>query len=339
VNIGEIARRAGVSRSTVSYALSGKRPISPETRARIQAVIDELDYQPSATARALSSGETRTLGLVFPPAGGHYTEMQLGFIGSLVEAAAEFRYDVLLAAGAGDGEQGLKRLVAERRVDGVVLMEIRMDDPRVDYLTDAGFPFVTIGRTGEPGSTRWVDLDHYTLVQSCVRYLAQLGHRRIALVNRSERLFGMGYESALRSLNGFELACREHGVTGAAYLCGDDSAAGEDVVERILAADPATTALVTVNEAALGGLYRGLARNGRRVPEDFSVTGIAGGRWAAAVTPQLTAVDVPAAEMGRVAVDLLLELLRTPDAPPRHVLLAPPVSLRASAGPAPTSGR
>ncbi|NUP53007.1 MAG: LacI family DNA-binding transcriptional regulator [Catenulispora sp.] len=337
MNIGEIARRAGVSRSTVSYALSGKRSISPATRARIQAVIDELDYQPSAAARALSSGQTQTLGLVFPPAGSHYTDMQLDFIGSLVEAAAGFGYDVLLAAAVGDGRQGLRRLVAERRVDGAVLMEIRLDDARVDYLAAAGFPFVTIGRVGEPEHTRWVDLDYTALVRSCVSHLAQLGHRRVALVNRSERLFRAGYESAHRSLTGFERACAEYGVVGTTHLCGDDAAAGEDVIGRILVADPATTALVTVNEAALGGLYRGLAAHGRRIPQDFSVTGIAAGRWAAAVTPQLTAADVPAVEMGRVAVELLLELLATPDAPPRHVLLTPPVSLRASAGPAPAS--
>ena len=217
------------------------------------------------------------------------------------------------------------------------MMEIRMADARVDQLTAAGFPFVTIGRVGEPEATRWVDLDYTALVGSCVSHLAQLGHRRIALVNRSERLFRAGYESAHRSLTGFEQACSEHGVAGTAHLCGDDAAAGEDAIDRILAADPGTTALVTVNEAALGGLYRGLAAHGRRIPHDFSVAGIAAGRWAAAVTPQLTAADVPAVEMGRVAVELLLELLATPGAPPRHVLLTPPVSLRASTGPAPAS--
>ena len=338
MNIGEIASRAGVSRSTVSYALTGKRPVSAQTRARIQAVIDELGYTPNAAARALAEGTTRTLGLVFPPASSHYTDMQLDFIGSLVEAAADHGYDILLATSAGDSETGLRRLVAERRVDGAIMMEIRLTDARVDFLTDAGFPFVTIGRTGAPDRTRWVDLDYARLVRECVRHLAELGHRRIAFVNRSEQLFRAGYESAHRGLAGFEAGIADHALTGAAYLCGDDAPSGEDVIDRILAADPATTALVTVNEAALGGLYRGLAGHGRKIPLDFSVTGIAASRWAAAVTPQLTAADVPAADMGRVAVELLLELVRTPDAPPRHVLLAPPVSLRASAGPAPTSG-
>jgi DNA-binding LacI/PurR family transcriptional regulator len=217
-------------------------------------------------------------------------------------------------------------------------MEIRLDDARVDFLADAGFPFVTIGRTGTPDRTRWVDLDYAKLVRDCVRHLAHLGHRRVAFVNRSEQLFQAGYESAHRGLAGFHEGVEEHGLVGTSHLCGDDALSGEGVIDRILAADPATTALVTVNEAALGGLYRGLAGHGRRVPLDFSVTGIAASRWASAVTPQLTAADVPAAEMGRIAVELLLELLHTPDAPPRHVLLAPPVSLRASAGSAPVTG-
>src|SRR5438128_5300512 len=103
-------------------------------------------------------------------------------------------------------------------------MEIRLDDARVDYLTEAAFPFVTIGRTGEPGRTRWVDLDYTALVRSCVQHLAQLGHRRVAFVNRSERLFRAGYESAHRGLAGFDQAVAEHGLIGAAYLCGDDAA-------------------------------------------------------------------------------------------------------------------
>ncbi|WP_460808096.1 LacI family DNA-binding transcriptional regulator [Micromonospora zhanjiangensis] len=97
MNIGEIARRAGVSRSTVSYVLSGKRTVSEATRRRIQAVIDELDYRPNASARALKEGRTRTLGLVIPPASQRLTDMQLGFVASVVEAAAHADLDVLLS--------------------------------------------------------------------------------------------------------------------------------------------------------------------------------------------------------------------------------------------------
>lgn len=217
LNIGEIARRAGVSRSTVSYALSGKRPASEATRRKIRRVVDESGYRPSASARALANGRTSTIGLVFPPSGNHNTAMRLDFIG-----------------------------------------------------------------TARPGGGWWVGLDHTAPARACVHHL---GHRRIALVNRPEQLPRAGYESAL-------------------------------------------------NEAALGGLYPGLARAGRHVPRGFFVTGVVAARWAATVTPRLTAADVPAAELGRLAVDLLVERLDQPGAPPRHRLLVPPVSPRAGTGPA-----
>jgi DNA-binding LacI/PurR family transcriptional regulator len=335
VNIGEIARRARVSRSTVSYALSGKRPVSHATRQRIQQVIDEMGYRPNASARALARGETRTLGLVFPPASSHYTEMQLDFIGGVVEAAAARDYEVLMSlAGAGE-DQAFQRLVGERRVDGAILMEIRLRDARVDRMRRSGFPFVTIGRTGTPDGTAWVDLDHWNLVRRCVRHLADLGHRNLALVNRSETLLRAGYESANRGQDGFERALAELGLAGVSYPCDDHALGGEACAERILAEHPETTGIVTLNEASLGGLFRALANAGRTIPHDMSVIGIAGERWADAVTPSLTAADVPAYEMGRIAIDLLLERIKQPAAPPGHQLLMPPIILRASTAPAP----
>ena len=336
MNIGEIARRANVSRSTVSYALSGKRPVSETTRRKIQRVVDELGYQPNASARALANGRTSTIGLVFPPAvGHHYTAMQLDFIGSLVDAAAVHEYDVLLSTTGTDSASSLRRLLAERRVDGAILMEVRLADERIDYLVEADFPFVTIGRTASPDRTCWVGVDHQSLVAACVDHLADLGHRRIALINRPEWLLDIGYESAHRGLEGFDRAIAARGLTGRHYPCDDDAASGQARVEQILHDDPATTAIVTLNEAALGGLYQGLARAGRTVPRDFSIAGVALPHWAQMVTPQLTAADVPAAQLGRLAVDLLVARLADPAGPPRHHLLAPPVSLRGSTGPAP----
>jgi DNA-binding LacI/PurR family transcriptional regulator len=213
-------------------------------------------------------------------------------------------------------------------------MEIRLEDDRVDHLAALDFPSVAIGRTAHPEGGWWVALDHTALATACVHHLADLGHRRVAFVNRPEQLLRAGYESAQRGLDGFTKAAAERGLTVRAYCCEDDAASGQLCVERILHDDPATTALVTLNEAAIGGLYRGLAAAGRHVPRDFSVTGVVAGHWAQTVTPQLTAADVPAGDMGRRAVELLVERLDHPDAPPRHHLLTPPISLRASTGPA-----
>ncbi|MFB9239440.1 LacI family DNA-binding transcriptional regulator [Plantactinospora siamensis] len=335
MNIGEIARRAGVSRSTVSYVLSGKRPVSEATRRRIQAVIDESDYRPNANARALKEGRTRTLGLVIPPASQRLTDMQLGFVASVVEAAARVDLDVLLSPSGGDHDRSFERIVTGRRVDGVILMEIRLEDDRVTRLRRTGLPFVTIGRTARPGGTSWVDVDYAGLITRCVHHLADLGHRNVALVNRSAELVAAGYGPGHRALAGFAAAVRERDLTGLDVCCGDDAAAGEACVEELLAAHPAVTAVATVNEAALPGMRRALDAAGLVVPRDFSITGVVARHWAEDFRPPLTAADVPMLEMGTEAVSLLVQSIAAGETAARHRLYSPPISLRASTGPAP----
>ncbi|MCX4905251.1 LacI family DNA-binding transcriptional regulator [Streptomyces sp. NBC_00878] len=288
-----------------------------------------------ATAGTGPNGRTRALGLVFPPAGDHYTPTQLEFVGRVAETAQAYDYDLLLTTGREVGDPPFQRILAGRRVNGLILMEIQLDDARATHLIELGFPFVTIGQSGLD-KTWWVDMDWVALSRACVRHLADLGHQRIAFVNRSQEFFESGYESAHRGLEGFNEGVAELGLTGRGYLCGDDDTEGEACLRRILQDDPATSALVTMNEASLGGIYRGLTRAGRVVPRDFSVLGLVCGPWAAAVTPPLTAADEPIDEICRVAVELLLERLDDPGAAPRHVVLRPLISIRSSTGPGPS---
>jgi DNA-binding LacI/PurR family transcriptional regulator len=327
MNIGEIARRAGVSRSTVSYTLSGKRAVSDETRRRIQAVIDELDYRPNAAARALKEGRTRTLGLVIPPASLRLTDVQLGFVASVVEAAARVDLDVLLSPSGGDHDRSFERIVTGRRVDGVILMEIRLQDERPGSPT--GLPFVTIGHTaprGTCGRRRLRDL-----IARCVHHLptSPPRHRRsTGPPNWWPR--ATGRHSARRAA--------AEGAASAADRrrprCADYPAAGEACLEQLRDEHPDVTGIVTINEATLPGLQRAIERARIAVPADLSITGVVARHWAEDFRPPLTAADVPT-EMGTQAVELLLERIATPEPPPRHLLLTPPISLRASTGPAP----
>ncbi|MEV7971410.1 LacI family DNA-binding transcriptional regulator [Sphaerisporangium sp. NPDC088356] len=334
MNIGEIARRSGVSRSTVSYALSGKRPVSEETRQRIQAVIDELGYRPNATAKALKEGRTRTIALVIPPASRRLTDVQLGFVASVVDAAGRADLDVLLSPSGGEHDRSFERVIGGRRVDGVVLMEIRLEDDRVTRLRQTGLPFVTIGRNRHPEDMTWVDIDSDILISRCVHHLADLGHRRIALVNRSAELVATGYGPSYRAQAGFTRAIAERGVEGVETCCADDAQSGVSCVERLLDEHPALTAIATVNEAALPGLYRGIEHAGLAVPRDFSIAGVAARHLAENLHPPLTAADVPADELGARAVELLIERIADPATPHRDLLLAPPISLRGTTAPA-----
>lgn len=333
MNIGEIAKRSGVARSTVSYALSGKRPVSEETRRRIQAVIDELGYRPNATARALKEGRTRTIGLFIPPASQRLTDMQLGFVASVVDAAARADLDVLLSPSGGEHDRSFERVVGGRRVDGIILMEIRLEDDRVTRLRQTGLPFVGIGRTNRPDEMSWVDIDYETLIGQCVHHLADLGHRRIALVNRSAELVAAGYGPAHRAQAGFSRAVAERGVEGVQTCCADDARAGVSCVEQLFTDHPDLTAIATINEAAMPGMYRAIERAGLTVPGDFSIAGVAGRHWAENLHPPLTAADVPADELGAHAVELLIRQISDPATPQHPLLVAPPISLRGTTGP------
>ena len=262
MNIGEIARRAGVSRSTVSYALSGKRPVSAATVRRINDVIAELGYRPNASARALAEGRTRTFGLVIPPASARLTDVQLGFVASVVEAAAVHDHDVLLSPGGGDHDRSFDRIVTGRRVDGVILMEILLEDPRVERLGQAGLPFVTIGHTEHPGATWWVDVDYAGLISRCVHHLADLGHRDVVLSTAPTSWSPRATAPPCGRPPGSVEAAGERGLTAHRRVLRRRPGRRPDVLRADPGRRPEVTAVVTINEAALPGVQRALARAG-----------------------------------------------------------------------------
>ena len=278
--------------STVSYVLSGKRQVTEATRQRVLRVIDEVGYRPSAVARSLRHGETRTLGLVIPPMRHRLSAEQLYFVGAVADAAADHDYDILLSPSGGDREASFDKLVGERRVDGIVLMETGERDDRAGKLAAWKFPFVTIGRTGSDAHA-WVDLDYSGLIAEGVRRLHALGHRRVALINRPQELFDRGYGPAIRAQDGFRTACAELGVTGPALCCDDLPSAARPCVDLIFAGEP-VTAILTINEEALSGVLFALDELGLQVPDDISVLAVASSRVATAVHPQVSAAEVPA---------------------------------------------
>jgi DNA-binding LacI/PurR family transcriptional regulator len=332
VNIGEVARLAGVSRSTVSYVLSGKRPVTEATRRRVLQVIEEVGYRPSAVARSLRTAETRTLGLVIPPLRHRLNAEQLFFVGAVADAAADHDYDVLLSPSGGDREAAFDKLVGERRVDGIVLMETGEHDDRAQKLAASQVPFVTIGRTGSDAHA-WIDLDYAGLIGHGARRLHALGHRQVALINRPQELLDRGYGPAVRAHQGFRAACAELGLAGPSLCCDDLPAAGQRSVGQIFAAAPEVTAILTINEEALSGVVFALGERGWQVPGDVSVLAVASSRVATAVHPPVSSAEVPAEQMGRQAVEILLRLLAGPPAPLAHVLLSPPFEDRGSVAP------
>ena len=213
VSMRDIARQAGVSPATVSAFLSGKRPVSLATRARLEAAIKMHGYRANASARALAHGRTNTIGLLIPPQGSALSAFAVEFIACVVQDAQAADYDVLVSTSL-EERQVFARLIEEQRVDGVILLEVSLEDQRVDRLQAAGVPFVAVGRTRHPDGYTWVDIDFEALARAFVRHLADLRHRRIVLFNTEEELYARGFGPARRAQDGFLQACEELGVAG-----------------------------------------------------------------------------------------------------------------------------
>lgn len=318
--IADIAQRAGVSISTVSYVLSGKRPISESTKRRVHAAIAELDFHPHALGRALASRRTRTIALLYPLLSAGLTEFHLDFITAAAATAAEHGYSFMLSTSAVE-EDELLDLTRSGAIDGLILMEVRLHDARVTLLREREFPFTLIGHCEENDGISFVDFDFNAAVDAAVAHLARLGHQHIALVNRTPQHLGAGYGPAVRAQVGFERALAAHEVTGVTIPCEPMYEAGHALARQLAAERPEMTAAIVPNNDALGGLVAGAYDLGWRIPHDLSLVAMAPRKLAKLFTPTMTTIDFPAIEMGRRGAGLLIRRLEGGDDHPEQVLL------------------
>jgi DNA-binding LacI/PurR family transcriptional regulator len=334
VSIRDIAQEAGVSTATVSAFLSGKRPVSASTSARLEAAIKARGYRVNAAARALAHGRTNAIGLLIPPQGGGLSPFAVDFIASVVQHARAADYDVLVSISA-EERKVFARLIEEQRVDGVILLEVSLEDQRVDRLRAAGVPFVAVGRTADPTDYAWVDIDFEGLARAFVRHLVDLRHERIVMFNTSRELFARGFGPACRAQDGFLQACGEFGVHGRVVYCESNPEAGLRLTQDLLAEGAAFTAIAVINDYSIWGIYQALALAGRRIPADVSVIALADQRWPEALSPRLTSAHHPVEDMGAEAVKFLVRLLEDGTRPPMNRLFKLPIILRESTAAAP----
>ncbi|WP_428965474.1 LacI family DNA-binding transcriptional regulator [Micromonospora fluostatini] len=335
VTIADVARHAGVAGSTVSYVLSGKRAISEVTRNRVLASVRALGYHPNAGARALASRRANVIALVLPLRSGMQVPVVMQFAMAVVTSARRFDHDVLLVT-SDEGPAGLRRIAASAMVDGIVLMDVELDDSRVPLLRELARPSVLIGFPADAAGLTCVDLDFHRAGQVCVEHLAELGHRQIALLGAPAAVYDRGTGFAHRTRSGFTEAAARHGMTAVTRPFEEGAAAVRQGLIELLDQHPDLSALVVQNEAAVGPVLATLPTLGRRVPQDVSVVGICPDRFAEQASPMLTSVPVPAEEVARQAVALLMSKLR--DEPvPAATLLGPRLTVRDSTA-APPAG-
>ncbi|MFJ8582036.1 LacI family DNA-binding transcriptional regulator [Micromonospora sp. NPDC093277] len=335
----DVARLARVSVSTVSYVLTSARPISQATREKVLAAMAELDYQPHAMARGLASRRSRIVGLLLPMDERGLGATETAFVTGAAAAASAAGYHLVLSPVGVDDLDELRRLASQRMLDGALLMEVQLADPRVAVLQEVGVPLVLIGRTEDPSGLSYVDIDFDRTVRDAVDHLVGLGHRRIAYVNHSTVALADGYGPALRTRDAFAAAMAGHGLAPLMIPAEDSAAGGRTAVAAAFAQAPDLTAVLAMNESAVFGILGELAGRGLAVPGDVSVVSmVTSPQVAELATPALTAMTSPGSALGRIAVETLLRHLDADNGEVHQQLLPCVLEVRGSSGPPRAAG-
>jgi LacI family transcriptional regulator len=330
----EIARLAGVSRSTVSRVVNDHPNVRNGVRERVWEVIDETGYQPYAAARSLVTRRSRIVGVIIPEAvttlftDPFFSHLLCG----VTQTCNSKRYDLMLSLfnhPAGQKEM-YRRVVRSGHLDGVVVASTRVDDPLIARLLEDGVPFVTVGRHPDE-RVHYVDMDNVAAARMAVEHLIRQGHRRIATITGplnmttgEDRL--AGYRQALEA---YRLPVEDDLIVEGDFA----EASGMAAARRLLSLS--VTAIFAASDVMAVGALKVLRDADARVPQDVALVGFDDVPLAAAVEPALTTVRQPIEQMGSMSADLLLNLLENPpdeQAPAHRIILPGKLVVRGSCG-------
>lgn len=327
--IGDVAREAGVSRSTVSSVLTGRKLVLPDTRMRIEAAIAKLDYSVNTGARALATSRTMNLGLVVRFHEAEFSPALATYLVAIADAAREHGYGVLLLTEV-DGENAIRRAVAGRQVDGLILLSVVEDDPRIGPIVEFRFPAVLVGMPADTRGVDAVDLDFVVAARLLVDHLADHGHREATLATWPDEIFASGRTYASRFRDGALDQAAARGMRLDVVSCPSGAEQVQGALWAALNRPGAPRALLVHNDAAAAMLPMVLRDLHLEVPGDISVASLHSAELGHHYALPYTSVDAQPEAVAEQAVGVLMRRLATPDAPAEAILVQPRLALRSS---------
>jgi DNA-binding LacI/PurR family transcriptional regulator len=329
VTIQDVARHAGVSRSTVSYVLSGKRSISPETTDRVQRIIDALGFHPHAGARSVRAGRSGVIALSLPMVHGRRSAVQMPYVWATLTAAQDVGLKVLVLTDD-DGETAVREAVGSAMVDGVIVMEVQRQDPRIRLLQELKCPTIVVGSPDNPRGLPRVDFDLAAAAWMAAEHLHQLGHSHVGYLGPVSAARGYDVAYAVHARDAVLSSLRELTNRSAPWTDCDSTPDGvRSSLDHLLTEDPDLTGLIVYNERALPLVLHHLVVRGRQVPQDMSVIAMGYDDEAESTVPPFTSVTLPADRIAQTAVVSLAHRIAG-ETVPAHVSLAPELRIRAT---------
>jgi DNA-binding LacI/PurR family transcriptional regulator len=334
LTIEDIARIAGVSRSTVSRVLNGQPNVRPSVRDRVQEVINSYGYAPQAAARQLVMRKTRLIGLILPDNAHHlfgnpiFAEIARG----MSQVCAQRGYTPMLFIGRQDMDEAtFFSLLRGRHFDGVLLISSDRQDRSAAMLREAGMPYVRVGHDPEDDQDlQYVDVDNVAAARVAVEHLIALGHRRIAMLK------GLAKDVCTHArLEGYRQALTAAGIPFDEALVGDGDwtpASGYTWTRRFLDLPEPPTALFSSNDMMVAGVVRAVQERGLKVPDDLAIVGFDDLLQTTMIFPELTTIRQPCVEMGMRAAELLLDQLEHNRRERAQIILPTTLIIRESCG-------
>ncbi len=336
--MADVARLAGVSISTVSYALSGVRPVSEATRDRVQWAIDQLDYQPNVMARGLAGRRTGFLALLLPTDESPADPFMIDIIVSAAEAARERGYHLLLWTEPAGESAGVKDLMRRGLIDGALLLSVRLDEDRVSALREADVPLTLIGRTEDPVDSQFVDSDAEQAAEVAIAHLAELGHRTVAYIGPPRSAYEDGIGIVIRIHDSLVRSAERHSIRLITAYAERNVAASTQTVTDLMSSEPDVTAVLALDDSAIAGVLDGLRSIDQSVPSDVSIIGLLVSPQVAELAwPKVTTVSHDPRDLGRLAALAMIDSLNGASSRTAQVLLPSELAERSTTAPPPAA--
>ncbi|MCZ7435157.1 LacI family DNA-binding transcriptional regulator [Micromonospora sp. WMMC241] len=302
-----VARRAGVSRATVSRVVNGSTTVAESIQQAVRRAVEELGYVPNLAARSLVTQRTDSVALVLPEAATRVFSDDQVFPGIIRGAAQELeaadKQLVLMLAGSPAGHERVERYTTGRHVDGVLFASLHGEDPLPGRLARLGIPVVCSGRPLDGAEVPYVDVDHTGGVTTAVEHLIAAGRRRIATIAGPQDMV-----AGIERLIGYRTALTGAGLPELVAYGDFTRESGTAAIRELLAADPELDAVFAASDLMAHAALRALREAGRRVPDDVAVIGFDDIETAAYTEPPLTTVRQPIVELGRAMTRQLLRI-------------------------------
>ncbi len=307
VTIYDVAREANVSMATVSRVVNGNQNVKPETRKKVLAVIDRLDYRPNAVARGLASKKTTTVGVIVPDASkSFYAELSRG----IADIATMYEYNIILSNSDKRKEREVELMEDHlgKQVDGLIFMSDSISEDVRKEMSSANVPIVLAGTLDDEKQFPTVNMEYEQAAYEAVTHLTENGHTNIAFVSGpfTRDINRLGKKA------GYERALRDAGLTlNEANVIETDNTYDEayERWQEVLQKENPPTAIFTSNDEIAVAVLNAIRDSGQTVPEDFEITCFQHSILARAVRPQLTSVVVPLYDLGAVSMRLLTKLM------------------------------